>query len=655
MIFSARRFVGSVCILGMCSLTLTNCGNGENKQAGDGDGDGPGDGDGDTGDSTSGTSTTEGSNGGSSSSNTGDGDGAGGSTLGGGGEGLGSGGGDPGAPTECNDGKDNDGDGLADYALDPGCYGPGDHTESAGTRAEEDGFTTWEFGDESVLIYVSNEGDDGFNGSSPQQAIKTLGRAGMLTADRSNTYILLRRGDVWRDETLGRFKSGAGPNAPLVLASYGESLELPRIEVASHFINLDGQERNYIQFIGLHLVSYPNDPEDPDFTGEGGGLLRLVAEGTNLLLEGCHLEYGEILLQGIQGSSFDNVELRANVIEKSYRQGTCVEGDPNGNSSVRPQGIYGTRVHGLLMEGNLFDHNGWNKDVDDACATIYNHNVYLETMEGVDIHNNVFTRSSSIHVKLRSNESGGMKDVSIADNYFTEGEIGVSIGESGEQEYRFVNAELRRNVFSDIGRSRPTTRRLAWGVDIQDNDGLQIVDNLFLNQYADNVDNSYGVHVGAPSEADVNIENNLFYRLQNRSLWVEATQGHTGVLVQKNQFVDPSENALLIDHSGSINGYTYESNEYFSSRSGGWLRYGGDSLTVAEWAAAVGEENAQTLAAPQYPDADRTMETYAGELGLDASIEGFLSEARLQSRLRFYPELTATRLNGYVREGFGRD
>ena len=50
---------------------------------------------------------------------------------------------------ECNDGIDNDGDGLIDWQFDFGCWGAGDNTEVAATRQQENGWTTFNPSDDS--------------------------------------------------------------------------------------------------------------------------------------------------------------------------------------------------------------------------------------------------------------------------------------------------------------------------------------------------------------------------------------------------------------------------------------------------------------------------------------------------------------------------
>ena len=72
---------------------------------------------------------------------------------------------------------------------------------------------------------------------------------------------------------------------------------------------------------------------------------------------------------------------------------------------------------------------------------------------------------------------------------------------------------------------------------------------------------------------------------------------------------------------------------------------------MSEWLASTGETNA-TVEQVAFVDPDRTIETYAASIGLDASYEAFMTEAEKQSKYNWRPELTAASVNAYVRAGF---
>ena len=54
-----------------------------------------------------------------------------------------------------------------------------------------------------------------------------------------------------------------------------------------------------------------------------------------------------------------------------------------------------------------------------------------------------------------------------------------------------------------------------------------------------------------------------------------------------------------------------------------------------------------------YPDPNRSVGSYNSTLGGTATLEAFLSEARLQSKDNWHPAYTADAVNDYIREGFG--
>lgn len=182
------------------------------------------------------------------------------------------------ALSACNDGIDNDGDGYVDWQYDLGCVNANDD-EISGTLAEENGFTTFDVGNDSKVIYVSSsQGNDINDGLSPATAVQSLSRGAELLRDGENDFLLLRRGDTWRGETLGRFISGKDADHPVVIASYGSQTNRPRLEIDQNFIDHNGRVRNNVAIIGLELISYPKIPSDSAYDGESGGGFRYVGE-----------------------------------------------------------------------------------------------------------------------------------------------------------------------------------------------------------------------------------------------------------------------------------------------------------------------------------------------------------------------------------------
>jgi hypothetical protein len=546
--------------------------------------------------------------------------------------------------TECNDGIDNDGDGLVDWQQDLGCANAGDDDETAAPRDQEGGFSTFDVGAGSQVIYVSSsEGDDNNDGTSPAEAVATLARGAELVRDGENDFMLLRRGDVWRGESLGRFKSGQDAAHPLVLASYGDSTALPRIEVNQQFIDHNGKARSFVAVIGLEIVSYPKIPGDSDFDGATGGGFRYVGGGQGLLIEGCHLVYGEVVVQSYGTEHYDGVEVRRNVIEQSYHVGTCGQ-----NSAFRPSGMYSSHVTNLTIEGNVFDHNGWNEEVTEACATMYNHNMYLNA-DGLVVRDNIIARASSMGIKMRSDATGDAEGLVFENNLLVDGEIGIGIGGNTSEPARFSEVTIRNNVFTEIGLGNPTDRNFSWMLAVADNVSATIEDNYFLHQpwYT----NAYGISLGGGSASDITVSGNTFYNLRARSLRVRPEAGWSNVSVVSNTFVDPTHDSCLVDHEGGFGAVSYANNAYLSSAGNDWFCVDGNRRSLSEWTSDSGESGAMTHSG-SFADPTRTVSTYASSLGLASNLEAFLEVARQQSRLTWRSDMTANAVNDYIRAGF---
>jgi hypothetical protein len=551
----------------------------------------------------------------------------------------------PASASECDDGADNDGDGLVDWKYDLGCYGPGDATEAALERKHEAGWSTFDPSRDSQLIYVSSaNGSDQNDGRSPWRAVKTLTRGASLVRDGQNDFLLLERGGKWRDEGLGKFKSGHSAHRPLVIGSYGSSTARPRVELDKHFIDHAGDRRSFLAVVGIEIIQYRKDPKDPAFDGETGGGLRIIGNGQNILIEDCRLLYGELALQGFpDDTEYRGIEIRRNVIERNYNAGTCGQ-----NARRRPCGIYAAHVEGLLIEENLLDHNGWNADqVATACATMYNHDLYLSVNDLV-VRGNLLLRASSMGLKMRADKPGEVRRVTVEDNLFADGEIGISIGGNTDAPYRFGNVVIRNNVFSEIGLSNPTQRGLSWQLDISDNDESLVEGNLFTNQPW--FDNAHGISIGGNTARNVVIRGNTFYGLRGKSLAVASKDTWRGLVVRQNAFVDASHASCLIDHSGPFTNVKYEGNRYSGSGSD-WFCVDGKRHGLPAWQATSKEATAEH-ATSSYVDASRTLRSYAASLGLEATIGAFVGEASKQSRYTWRKEFSARAVNDYIRAGF---
>lgn len=542
----------------------------------------------------------------------------------------------------CNDGIDNDGDGQIDWQMDLGCWSADDPRESASPRAQKEGYTTFELPPGGRRIYVSaSSGDDKNNGASPSLAVRTLRHANTLVRDGHSDFMLLRRGDVFRNETLGKFKSGESKTRPLVVASYGDSHLRPKIFLDQHFIDHGGAQRNFVALLGLHFVASAQEAHSPQFKGNSRVGLRLVGGGQGWLIEDCRFEHIELVIQSYAGHHYEEVELRRNVVRHNYQVGTCGQ-----NAKVRPSGLYASHVQGLRIEGNLFDHNGWNEDVPQACATMYNHNLYLNANKLV-LRENLIARASSMGVKMRSDRTGDAQDLVFENNLFFDGEIGLSIGGNSHEPARFQNLVIRRNVFSQIGRSNPTQRSFSWGLDLKDTENSLIEENFFLTQPW--FDNAYAIAVHG-AQSNLLVSNNVFAGLRGIGLKIDSQDTwQAPVRFEGNRFHQNDNMSCLVAESSSQTKVRVKDNLSFSPQSTEFCAAKGQASGGLRQGAFL-EPSAQSI--PHSDITIRTLKDYASYLGLEHRAESVLDAAAKQSRLNYQPALSAPAINDYIRAGF---
>lgn len=573
---------------------------------------------------------------------------------------------EPVAQGQCNDGIDNDGDGLTDWQYDLGCWGPGDSSERAASRSQENGWTTFDLRPDSIVVYVSSsQGNDANDGLSPQTAVATPERGLAITRGQSADVMLLRRGDVWRDTTLNmRFhQGGRSASEKFIISSYGPSTRRPRLEVSNHLINDNGREISNLAVMGLEIVSYRKEPNTPLYDGSTGGGFRFVGNirSQNILLEDNYLKYGELVVQSV-----DNIEIRRNVIYRSYHAGTCAfnsDGSRNthGNPGFRPSGMFmGSNTNTALLEGNVWDENGWNPDIpvgpNGACATIYNHNVYLANVKNVTVRNDLFLRASSIGLKVSGTVSGGVDGLTVRDSLFAEGEIGIAMGGNGAMANTHNNSTIANNVFTDINRSRPTTREFTWGITVENNNNTLYENNWFVNPPVSDR-NAFAFGLSRDFNTGVVIRNNLAHGY-NRALRVSEASGWGSVSITGNRFhTDSGATGPLVYHRGDFSKTTYSGNLYYSNytssnpNSDGWFDTGYPFSDIAEWRTESGESNAQTSSFAA-PDVGRNIDAYASHLGIGSTLADFAREARKQSRFNYRPQYEAQAVNAYIKEGY---
>ncbi|MDB5292246.1 MAG: hypothetical protein JWL69_3487, partial [Phycisphaerales bacterium] len=248
----------------------------------------------------------------------------------------------------------------------------------------------------SHVVYVSSStGNDNNTGLSAASPVRTLSRGEALLRDHTGDQLLLKAGDVWHDNFIFWRLSGKSAQEPMVIGSYGTGAR-PTIMTGTGSGFATGAssspEVDNLAIIGLRFWADGRDPAataHPVASNAAG--IAFLAKGTGILVENCLVQDYAVNMnfQDMLGP-LQNVSVRRNVVIDAYA------------TTSHSQGMYATGVTNLLIEGNLFDHNGYNDQVPGAEATWYNHDIYLSSHNtGCVIRDNTISRAAGYGLQDR--------------------------------------------------------------------------------------------------------------------------------------------------------------------------------------------------------------------------------------------------------------
>jgi len=258
------------------------------------------------------------------------------------------------------------------------------------------------------VVHVSSSAGRPTNtGLSPDSPVDSLARGVALLRDGAGDRLLLRCGDTFRESFGGWTKSGRSPDQPLLIASYGDG-QRPRVVSPGTALNILSTEVHDLALVGLHLTAAGRDPALPDFdpASPASHGVRVVRPVTNLLIEDCRVEFfgsNLTLTAGdVPGAKLSNIRVRRCQVLDAWSTA----------GAFTAQGLYASGCDGLLIEENVFDHNGWSETIPGAVGNIFRHNLYLSAANAnVIVRGNVIARAASHGLQLRG---GGV----IEDNLF---------------------------------------------------------------------------------------------------------------------------------------------------------------------------------------------------------------------------------------------
>ncbi len=505
------------------------------------------------------------------------------------------------------------------------------------------------------IIYCSSStGNDANNGLSPAAPVQTLAHAIGLLRDHSADQLLLMRGDVWHSDLGVWRKSGKSADQPMVIGAYGAG-ERPELMTGGEsgfdaISNIDSEIDN-VDIIGIHFYSDGRDPTSPDFSGPVNATgIDVLTKTSNFLVEDCQIEgyFDDINVQAFYGP-ISNVQIRRNVIDDAYA------------TSSNSEGLYAYGVTNLLIEGNIFDHNGYNDLVPGGQATWFNHDCYLAANNvNCTVRDNIFAEAAGYGLQARA---GG----DIENNLFINDPVGMTFGlvNGADVAPGGATGVVNGNVF--IGGANIGT--------IQGGSGLQIGNTrpgyptvISNNIFTTGVPNApaaitltYGMGDSNPQDAvginDLNIEDNIIDNWNN-GVFVDSgfqpggtgLQAFNNVQIRNNVFQNIA--GTVVTHGQPIS----KSQEHWTGNiypaTSGAVVMDKKPLSMNQWRASA-ESGAQSSSI-DFTDAGASIELYNSAVGGLPAVSDFLAQARLESSQNWRAAYDAPSIVAYFQQAFAQ-
>ena len=510
--------------------------------------------------------------------------------------------------------------------------------------------------DSTGQVYNRNDVSDPFNPGNVN-AFRTFDAAFNHARSGRPDWVLLRRGDEFSANMT--LKNGRGPTEFSLIGAYGSSGDMPLVIPSSGGAVSIPNGLEYVAVVGLDFYARSRDPDSPHFEGTSGrsgfwGTTNRVIQ--HILIEGSRFRF----FSGNGLVTYDSGQMRDVVIRR-----TLILNNYSGGSG-HSQGMFISGADGILLEENVFDHNGWYATASGSPgpATMYNHNTYFEDSHNVTFRGNVFLRPSSMQNKFTANQgTGSSTNITLENNLYVDGEIGIGIGGNNFGRRRFGDVSIRNNVFTEIGRSRPTERNLGWGVELVEWDGGVVRNNYFLHYSNPQTTHIYAMLLEG-EKRNVTVESNVVYNLNphgnssgGRGILVNSSRAtssssSSNVVIRDNLVHEPENSIRLFElgdssYSGPLELYD---NQYHSGNEGSAFRINRSTLSFNDWREATSDQS--DFVVPSHPDPTRSIETYMQHLGETATIDAFISSARQLSRFNWDTRFTANEVNRWITAGF---
>lgn len=473
-------------------------------------------------------------------------------------------------------------------------------------------------------VYVSSSsGSDSNNGLSPSSPVRSISRGESLMRSGAGDQLLLKRGDTFH-ESFGYWGiSGKDANNPTLIGAYGSGSR-PLISTgAKNGFNTSFGGLNNVAIIGLHFKASNRGSAVPD------GIVS-TGKTNNFLIEDVKVEgyRNNIDFEDFFGR-ISNLKIRRSIVIDSWSRGS------------HSQGFYADGVHGILLEGNVFDHNGWG---NGAGQTMFNHNAYITAKgSGLTAIDNIFSNASAHGLQARV---GG----TVTGNAFINNGVHLSYGlvnGSGIVYAGGVSGTVANNIF--YGGHNIGSAPAGVGIELSNIRSATVSGNLFqigvqsTPNPAIAISNIQGTtnRAAAVGIQSLNITGNTVYAW-NQGIRINGGFPMNNLQVRSNSFQNLKHYQAVTNYA-QMGGQSWSGNKYNVPRNKtGPIILGGQYLNIEKWSRY--DSGAQDVAV-RYPDAGRSPSSYKGD---------YLAGARNLSRSTYWDgAYTAGPLIAYLKAGFG--
>ncbi|MGB7161260.1 MAG: fibronectin type III domain-containing protein, partial [Tepidisphaeraceae bacterium] len=514
-----------------------------------------------------------------------------------------------------------------------------------------DGWTDIAPSADTRVVYVSNSGgSDSNNGLSSNAPVKTIAKARTLVRSGSPDWMLLKRGDEWSENLDKWNRSGRSEEEPMLISAYGSG-ERPLLKTGSSVGFKNSGQVSHLAIIGIHFHAHTRDTDSSSYNGTtaGGYGFHSMGRLDDVLVEDTVFDdYKYNLSVTGYDARITDFELRRSIVTDAW------------SDDGKSQGMYVHKVDGLLLEGNVFDHNGWNTAVAGAKATIFSHGIYMSSdNSNVVVRENIIADSASHGVQARS---GGV----IENNLFLRNPINLLFG-GGSPTVKpgGVSGRITGNVILDSRDINGSNRGNA--IDLANIADVVVANNIIA---ADTHRHAAAINFGTTADAanvseavginDLTFRDNIIYDWYSSfSLSSQFKAGGSGNLSVNNLTIEDNDfqlggmarlMRLGTGKSGEIDvsGNRYDNYDNFPSS--GWFLLGNTTTSFSSWKSNV-EPTAEMVEIP-YADPGRSIATYNASIGGTAAFSTFISEAADQAQGSFDARYSAAAVINYVRKGF---